>query len=254
MRETACRGDAERFAAAASARDFDRLVVAGGDGTVNEVINGLADHRIPVAIVPLGTANVLAAELGLPAGPGAIADAIVNGAVRPIALGTVNDRRFTMMAGIGFDAQVVAHVSLNLKRLVGKIAYVVEALRQLRHYRPTVYDVAVDGRVYRAASVIVANGRFYGGRFVCAPLARLDAPEFQVCLFARAGRWHVLRYAAALAFGYLHRLGDVAIVPASRVAVAEPSAEPVQGDGDVIARLPAQIEVLTDRLRLVVPA
>jgi diacylglycerol kinase (ATP) len=251
LRATTCRGDAERLAREASSAEFDRLVVAGGDGTINEAINGLRDHALPLAIVPLGTANVLAAELDLPSGAAALAETIAAGAARRVAIGRVNGRAFTMMAGVGFDAYVVSHVSLRLKRAVGKLAYVIETLRQLLRYRPLMYDVIIDGTTYRASSVIVANGRFYGGRFVCAPEARLDSAEFQACLFGRAGRRHVIRYALALLVGRLHRLADITIVPARRVEIAVPHGDPVQGDGDILARLPAVIEIVPDALQLV---
>jgi len=251
LRATSCRGDAERLAGEASSRDFDRLVVAGGDGTINEAINGLRDRALPLAIVPLGTANVLAAELDLPLHPPAVAEAIVQGRPRAVTIGRVNGRAFTMMAGVGFDAYVVSHVSLRLKRAVGKLAYVIETLAQLLRYRALMYDIVVDGRPYRASSVIVANGRFYGGRFVCAPKASLDSSEFQACLFGRAGRWHVIRYALALLIGRLSRLHDVTIVPARRVEIAAPAGDPVQGDGDILAFLPARIEIAADRLQLV---
>src|SRR5690242_8459419 len=107
LRATTCRGDAERLSGEASSRDFDRLVVAGGDGTINEAINGLRDRTLPLAIVPLGTANVLAAELDLPLDPPAVAEAIVQGRPRAVAIGRVNGRAFAMMAGVGFDAYVV---------------------------------------------------------------------------------------------------------------------------------------------------
>ena len=251
LRATTCRGDAERLAREASSSEFDRLVVAGGDGTINEAINGLRDRTLPLAIVPLGTANVLAAELDLPLDAAALAETIAAGAARRVATGRVNGRAFTMMAGVGFDAYVVSHVSLGLKRAVGKLAYVIETLRQLMRYRPLMYDVRIDGSLHRASSVIVANGRFYGGRFVCAPAARLDRGEFQACLFGRAGRWHVIRYALALLVGRLHRLPDVTIVPARRVEIAAPPGDPVQGDGDILAFLPATIEIVPDTLQLV---
>ena len=251
LRATTCRGDAERLAGEASSIEFDRLVVAGGDGTINEAINGLRDRAPPVAIVPLGTANVLAAELDLPPHAAALADAIMEGALRAVAVGRVNGRAFTMMAGVGFDAYVVSHVSLRLKRAVGKLAYVIETLTQLLRYRRLMYDVTIDGKAYRASSVIIANGRFYGGRFVCAPKARLDSSEFQACLFGRAGRWHVIRYALALLLGRLPRLKDVTVVPARMVEIAAPVGDPVQGDGDILGALPARIEVAPERLRLV---
>jgi diacylglycerol kinase (ATP) len=251
LRATTRRGDAERFASEASAGAFDRVVVAGGDGTINEAINGLVDRRLPVAIIPLGTANVLAAELSLPTDPIRLADTISQGRPRDVVIGRVNGRAFTMMAGIGFDAHVVANVNLRLKRLTGKFAYVLETLVQLWRYRPAYYEVGVDGKPHRVASAIIAKGHFYGGRFVCAPKARLEAPELHACLFGRAGRRHVIRYAIALLLGRLHLLHDVQIVPARCVEIAGPVGEPVQGDGDTLAHLPARIDVSAGALRLI---
>ena len=125
VRETTCRGDAEQIAASASSDTFD-VVAAGGDGTINEVANGLAGKDLPLAIVPLGTANVLAVEIGMPLRARRIARAIACGDVRSVHVGMVNGRRFLMMAGVGFDAHVVANVNPRLKRAFGKLAYVIE--------------------------------------------------------------------------------------------------------------------------------
>src|SRR5262249_4555204 len=150
----------------------------------------------------LGTANVLAAELGIDTLAEA-AEAATAG--RPLLCrpGLANGRAFVMMAGVGFDAHVVAGVSAPLKRLLGKGAYVLEMLRQLRRFPFPCYRVEIDSAVHEATSAIIAHGRYYGGRFVVAPEARLDQPELHVCLFRRGGPWHTVRYALALALGRL---------------------------------------------------
>ena len=104
-----------------------------------------------------------------------------------------------------------------------------------------------------AASVIVARGRFYGGRFVCAPEAGLETAQLHVCLFTRGGRRAVLRYAIALMLGYLPRLADYRIVAGRQVTIEGPDGDPVQGDGDIIARLPVTIDLDPTTLSLVVP-
>ncbi len=264
LRETTARGDAERFAREAGAlrngAAVDLFVVAGGDGTINEAVNGLlagADGtaRLPsLALVPLGIANVLAQEIGLAITPEAIASTIAGGTASRAWIGRANGRCFTMMAGVGFDAHVVAGVRPRLKRMLGKGAYVLESLRQLFRFGFQRYRVIVDGRAYDAASAIVAKGHFYGGRYVCAPDARLDAPEFQVCLFERGGPWNAVRYALALAMSRLPALPDYRIVTGRVVEIDGPAGDPVQGDGDVIARLPVRIDLAPAPLSLVVPA
>jgi diacylglycerol kinase (ATP) len=259
VQATAARGDAEtiarRFGGPLPAEGL--LVIAGGDGTINEAVNGLmsggGDGASSLALVPLGTANVLANEIGLAIAPAAVARTIARGTAVRAYVGVANGRCFTAMAGAGFDAHVVANVSLRLKRLLGKGAYVLESLRQLWRFPFPRYRVTVDGQSYDAASVIVAKGHFYGGRYVCAPDARLDQPEFHVCLFERGGRWNAIRYALALALGRLGQLADFRILRGRVITIDGPTGDPLQGDGDIVAHLPVRIEIAPQPLRLIVP-
>jgi len=146
-----------------------------------------------------------------------------------------------MMAGVGFDARVVERVDPALKRATGKGAYVVESMVQLATRPPTRYRVSIGDRSWEVASVIVAKGRRYGGRFICAPDADLCAPRFDVCSFTRSGRWDVIRYMWGLAAGRLSHFGDFGVTPTDRLTVEGPEGEAVQADGDVIARLPVEI-------------
>ena len=250
--ETAYRGDAEAFAAAAS-EHFDVVVAAGGDGTINEVVNGLAGSHLPLAIIPLGTANVLAAEIDLPRNISAIARTIAAGETRPVHLGVVNGRRFVMMAGLGFDAHVVANVNRSLKQAVGKFAYVLQTAISAFTFPSRAYRVTIDGTCREAASVVIANGRRYGGSYTCAPEASIEVPEFHICLFKNSGPLSVARYGAALMMGTLHRLPDIEIARGSHVVVEGPSGEPVQCDGDVYAALPVSASIGGDTLNLVMP-
>jgi YegS/Rv2252/BmrU family lipid kinase len=263
LMETAARGDAEALARAADPAAVDLVVAAGGDGTINEVINGLALSPLPLAILPLGTANLLAAEIGLVGSARAIAETIATRAPRPVFLGSANGRRFALMVGIGFDARVVADLDLGLKRALGRIAYALAALRQLLAYRARRYIVEIDGRPFAAAAVVIAKGHYYGGRFTIAPDARLDAPRLYVALFACPGRWNLMRYAWGLLSGRMDRLSDVRVVPASTVSVraepaglAEPDApgEAAQADGDLAATLPLAITLADATLALVTAA
>jgi diacylglycerol kinase (ATP) len=241
QKRTGARGDAEAFARATPRGAI--ALVAGGDGTANEVANGLlAAGGGEMAIIPLGTANVLAAELGIMNIAGA-AGAAATGPLLTYRPGLANGRGFLLMAGVGFDAHVVANVSPRLKRLFGKGAYVWESLRQLTRFSFPRYRVTVDGVAHEVASVIVARGHFYGGRFIVAPEARLDSDDLYVCLFRRGGRLQTICYAMALAANRLHRSRHVAIVKARRVTIEGPEGDPVQGDGDLIGRLPVTIEL-----------
>jgi YegS/Rv2252/BmrU family lipid kinase len=249
-------GDAQTRAATLTSEDCDVVVAAGGDGTINEVANGLANAPgsvPPLAIIPLGTANVLAQEIGLRGNPRAVARAIAGRGRMTVHLGEANGRYFVMMAGVGFDAHVVANVDLALKRRTGKIAYVVETLVQGLRYGFPRCRVTVDGQAHDACSVVVCNGRHYGGPFVAAPKASLAEPAFEVCLLEKGGYRHVLRYGAALVMGRLSSLPDVKILTGSTLKIEGEAGLPVQGDGDIIAQLPVEIRVADRTLELVVP-
>ena len=258
VRSTGGRGDAEAFAAAVAPGSVDAVVAAGGDGTINEVINGLAVHAaagtpVPLGIVPLGTANVLAGELGLPTDAEGVARVLASRRTVAIHPAVANGRFFSMMAGVGLDARVVECVDTRLKRRIGKGAYVVETLVQLAGRPGGRYRVTVDGVTEEVASVIVAKGHFYGGRFVCAPDARLTDPSLQVCLFPRAGRWNALRYVWGVTAGRLRHFPDYRVVTAQRVTIDGPVGDAVQGDGDVVARLPAEIALAGWTLPVLAP-
>lgn len=254
FRPTTRRGDAEAFAGEGLAARYDAVIAAGGDGTIGEVANGLpADSPAALGIFPLGTANVLAAEIGLPLDPRAVLQAVLTGPAVPVWPGHVNGRLFTIMAGVGFDAHVVADLPPVLKRWLGKGAYVIETLRRLAVFGVPEYQVVIDGTAYACASAVIAKGHFYGGRFVCAPNARLDDPAFEVCLFRAGGRLGALRAAAALALGQLQRLPEIQLVRGRTVEIAGPTGEPVQADGDLATRLPARIVIGARPVPLIVP-
>jgi YegS/Rv2252/BmrU family lipid kinase len=256
---TAARGDAARLARAA--RHAGTVAVAGGDGTINEAINGLAGGAARLALIPLGTANVLAAELGLPGDAEALAQIAAGNTVRAIHLGEARVaggaaqsavRRFSMMAGVGFDAHVVAHVPLGLKRTTGKLAYGWQTLVEWARFRARRYRVTADGVSYDCASAIVAKGHYYAGRYVAAPDASLDRASFELVLFERSGRLAVLRYALALGLGRLHRAKGVRILRVREISIDGEPEEPVHADGDVIGALPVRFTIAKERLSVLV--
>ena len=171
---------------------FDRLVAAGGDGTVNEVINGMMPKPVPLAVIPLGTANVLALEVGLPSDLAGQCRVAVQGTVRQVTLGRAGPRYFLLMAGAGLDAEVVRRVSVRTKRWLGKGAYLLSALQVLCHFPPTVdlrYD---DCQMSDLAGVIVCNSKKYGGSFSLAPQASLFSSTLQVVTLPRRSSFGLL--------------------------------------------------------------
>ncbi len=252
---TRAKGDAEAMAAGLAPGAFDRLAVAGGDGTLNEVVNGLARNRAasPLAVIPLGTANVLANEIGLAVKADAVACALMQGEARPVSLGDVNGRRFVLMAGVGLDAEVVASLPAALKRRLGRGAYVIETLRHIARGRSGRFLVRSGARGWEVESAVVANAGHYGGKWLIAPEAGLDRPDLILCRFERGGRAAAVGYALALIRGTLARSRGFATAPVRKLTIEGGPGAPVQADGDIVAHLPAEIAVLPAALSLVFP-
>ncbi len=255
-RETRRRGDAEMFARDAAPGEFDVVVAAGGDGTVNEVVNGLVagPGGLKLAVVPLGTANVLACEIGLdPKDVEQIARTIADGPARRVHLGTANGRHFVLMAGAGLDAHVVEGVNIALKRRTGKLAYVVESVKQAFGYDFPELKIRADGVTYEGRMAVACKGRFYGGPFLAAPGAKLEDPKLHVCILPKTGAAGVMRYGLALPMGKLALLPEVRVISADTIVIQGPRGAPVQGDGDIVARLPVELAVAAETVELIVP-
>ena len=264
--ETAAAGDARWIAETCDPNRYAVIAVAGGDGTINEVVNGLARRAAEgpaLGIVPLGTANVLAHELGLGFSAAAVAQTLTAG--REIlmqpgeASGQGRTRQFSLMAGAGFDAKVVAGVSAPLKRRLGRAAYVWRSLVEARRYRPVRYAVEIDGVNHQAASVIVTHGRHYAGPYVVAPDAALGKPLLHVCLFERWGRAQTLRFGLALLLGRLPRTAGYRVIAGHDIRISvlsdagEYGRQPVQIDGDDALTLPVSIALAAGAVRLLRP-
>src|SRR6266568_324512 len=245
-------GDAERLAREAEA-EFDLIVAAGGDGTLNAVANGMATAPRPLALLPFGTANVLAREIGLPRDPERLADLIAAAPARPIWPGLAGDRLFLTMASSGFDAETVAAVHPRLKRHAGRLAFAWAILACLWRYRACELHARVDGVDHRAAALIAAKGRFYAGPYVIAPRADLAEPMLDLVLLQRSGRLAVLSYLGALLLGRLPRHRDIIVLRTREAFVSAAEPVPVQADGEIVARLPVRIAIAEQPLRLVQP-
>ena len=249
---TEAPGHAEAIARAAV--DVDVIAAAGGDGTVNEIVNGLAGKEIALGIIPLGTANVLGDEIGLARSVAALANTLARGPVHKIHVGRINGRRFVMMAGAGFDANVVAGVSLALKKRLGPLAYVWQAAVEGFTGTHAGCTALIDGVPYATSSMVACNGRRYGGPFIAAPAASLRDDCFHVVLMQGHGWFNTARYGVALMLGVISKLSDVRVVPGREVVVTGVAGRPVQADGDIIAHLPANIGIDPETVKLVFPA
>lgn len=245
--------DAPLFAARIVSEEKASLIlIAGGDGTVNGVLNGLAPGRATLAVLPLGTSNVLSRELKIHSLDDAVSR-VIRGESRPVSVGELascrEKRRFLLMAGIGVDGAVVEGVRLTEKRLWGKGAYVLSALRHLARWEPHDLVVRSEGACLTCHSVIVCNAARYGGNFLLAPKADLFTPGFQV-LCIRGGRLSYLKLAALLALGRAWQSRNVTLFHSTQVEVT--GEKSVQLDGDPCGGLPVTLTALADFCRIIV--
>jgi diacylglycerol kinase (ATP) len=240
-------------------RGADLVVVAGGDGTINETAEGLIGTNVPLAILPGGTANVLAMEMKL--GGNLERVALRLGEMRPkrISVGHIVcdggriSRHFLLMAGIGLDAHVVHNVDEKLKSLTGKFAYWVAGWSLLGKTLAE-FDVEIGGETRRCSFALLAKVRNYGGDFEIARSVTLLDKEFEVVLF-EGGSLRYIKYFAGMALNRLNGMSGVTILRAGSVKLtpANGNAAYVQIDGELGGVLGAEVRIVPDALTLLVP-
>lgn len=242
------------------------VVACGGDGTINEVVNGMAESRVPLAVLPAGTANVLAKELGLPWDIPAAARLIPTGRMERIALGRLTwggeeedargqGRYFLSVAGAGPDGVMVHSLNEGMKARAGILAYWMEGFRQLVKYEFPRFRVRSAGREVEASLIVVGRTRNYGGPFLITTEADLFENVFEVMTCTSSSRWRYLVYLGALLTGQLRALRDVKFWKATEASCAALNGEEIfaQVDGEGAGRLPVEFRVVPDALTIVAP-
>jgi len=236
------------------------IVAAGGDGTINEVVEGMVHSHVPLAILPGGTANVLATELKLGSRVEMVAERLTGLQPHRISLGrlTCDDgritRHFLLMGGIGLDAHIVYHVNTSLKDRAGKVAYWVAGWslfgRRLAEFR-----VDLNGRQRQCSFALVSRVRNYGGDFEIARGATLLDDQFEVVLFEGRSTLRYVKYFTGMVLRNLERMKGISVEHADRVTFTGPADRRVyvQIDGEFAGRLPAEIRIVPDALTLMLP-
>ncbi len=253
MRPAFKAGEAAQLVQETDKTQVDRILVAGGDGTINDALQGLHKDSPPLAILPTGTANVLAHELGLPHSASELANYVLHGTPQRVYPGRVNNRRFFSMASAGSDARAVMDLPRSAKRRWGKLAYLVYGIASfLRHGSPS-FVARVDGVDHDVSLVIANRGKRYGGNHILAPSAQLREASLVVTLFPPARRTRTFLRLAGVAFGATRKPSKLPQVMASRLDLSAPQGAPIQADGDIVAKLPATIDVDPEPVLLVLP-
>ncbi len=265
LKQTAAAGGARPLAAEAVREGFQMVVAAGGDGTLNEVLNGIGDEpggfdRICLGVLPLGTVNVFAKELRIPSRlPGAW-EVIRSGTESRIDLLQVEYVRqgaparhyFAQLAGAGLDARAIELVNWELKKKVGPLAYIWAGFAALRGPLPRITATAAKHSA-TGELVLIGNGRYYGGRYPVFPRADLRNGKMEVCVFPRTNWLTLLRCARMFAFGADLPASAAKTFATERLTLTSPTEAPLEVDGELIGHLPASFTIERQKLRVIVP-
>jgi YegS/Rv2252/BmrU family lipid kinase len=253
-RQTRYVGHAARIVEREAAA-HDVVVVVGGDGTIAEVVRGMDGCPRPLAIIPCGTANVLALELGIPLNPFLAAQVVLTGRKRLIDVGRINDRPFLLMVSAGIDAFVVHNLNHSIKRYLGKMAYVLTGMASLFSYRARRVRVTIEsGNIQdRGYFAIVANSRRYGGRFSVEPEAAIDDGVLNVLLFKKPSVLDTLGLLFGVLTGTHKSMRDVVAYRAESVVMSSRRKIYMQTDGDKVPFTRAKISVERRSLSVLVP-
>lgn len=252
--ETARHGEG-MAAAAAAARSgrFDVVVAAGGDGTVHDVAEGILGQAICLGVIPIGTANVFAREVGLPQSADKLADILLSGSIHTIPVGEVGGRPFLFVVGVGFDAEAVRFFDEDGSRQFGRLGLVEPVLRTLLSHRDRVLRVKTDRGVTEARWVIVTRAKRYAADLLLAPDADLRGTLFYVLCMKGSGPLARLTQLFALAVGGLRFGPGVTLEAANWVRIEGDQRVPVQIDGEVLGEMPLEIKIHPKRLKIILP-
>jgi diacylglycerol kinase (ATP) len=248
-------GEAEAIARRAAADGFETIVAAGGDGTINEVVNGMAGTNAALGLLPMGTMNVFAQELGIPASNlGLCWEIIQQRNSRLVDMPRANAKHFVQLAGVGLDAQVVKETSRAFRRSFGPLSYIISAA-QIAARPPPLLRIDSPNAVTQTGSfVLVGNGRLYGGPFPFFKNAVIDDGLFDVVIFKQLGYLEIIKYLQNVIFSSEIRLPEVEYFQTEQLRVTSEEEVPVEIDGELIGQCPVEFQIDKQKLRVLVPA
>ena len=255
IRITSNPGEAEALARRAVEEGFGRVVAAGGDGTVNHVANGIVGSNAALGILPMGTVNVFAMEIGLPSNNLELCWEIVEaGNVRLVDLPSANRKYFVQLGGIGLDAQAVKETSLAFKRSFGPLSYLISAAQIAARQPPKLLIESENASVREGSFVLVGNGRLYGGPFPFFKQAIIDDGLLDVVVFKRLGYLEIIKYLHDVVFSSDIRVPEIEYFQTRYLRVSSEQDVPLELDGELAGTCPVEFQMHEKALHVLAPS
>jgi diacylglycerol kinase (ATP) len=244
VRVTSHSGEAEALARRAVEEGFRRIVAAGGDGTINQVANGLAGSNATLGVLPMGSVNVFAMELGLPLNNlQRCWDIIQDANVRLVDLPSANGKYFVQLGGVGLDAQVVKETSLAFKRSFGPLSYLISAAQIAARQPPRLFIESENTSVEEGSFVLVGNGRLYGGPFPFFKHAIIDDGLFDVVVFKRLGYLEIVKYLQDVVFSSDIKVPEIEYFQTPQLRITSEQDVPMELDGELAGNCPVDFRI-----------
>jgi diacylglycerol kinase (ATP) len=256
IRVTSHPSEAEALTRHAVEEGFGCIVAAGGDGTVNQVVNGIGGSNAVLGILPIGTVNVFAMELGLPSNDLQLCrDIIEAGNIRLVDLPSANEKYFVQLGGVGLDAQAVKETSLAFKRSLGPLSYLISAAQIAARQPPNLFIESENASTCEGSFVLIGNGRLYGGPFPFFKQAVIDDGLLDVVVFKRLGYLEIIKYLHDVVFRSDIRVPEIEYFQARGLRVTSEQDVPVELDGELAGNCPVDFQMHEKALRvLALPA
>lgn len=248
------KGQMTELARQAASSGIPRVIAVGGDGTLNEVVNGVVGHDVELGHIPLGTVNVWARCTGIPLTIAGALQVLATGAPRPVSIGRVNQRHFVFTAGIGLDAQVLSNEDLGLKKYIGRYSYYVKTVQMLPFWQAPRLEISFDGGpAFPAAAAVIGKTNLYGDRFLVCPQATPFDDKLDACVFKT---FNAVKFGRLLFHSIKANHLDLDYVTYRKFTTARitsPDEAHIHVDGEYHGKLPVDIAVIPNALRAVLP-
>jgi len=237
---------------ASKSSKYNLIIVAGGDGTINEVINGL-NYKTKLGIIPTGSENVFAKEMKIPTNIVKACEVIIKKQTKLVDIGIANKNKFVFSCGIGFDAHAITKVKTIMKKFFGKHSYKFAGIKTLFEHRAEKLSIKCDDKQYEGYFAIISNLKKYGGNIILSPNAEVNDGKLDVSIFTKKDFLSNVKYLFGAVRGNISKLQNIKQLQAKKIIVTSKKNVLYHTDAEIKGTTPVSISVLPSKLKLIVP-